>query len=219
VLAGLNGAPLLNGAGEVVGIVTLQYRPEGWSAVTGDAVGISAGLAAYVAGEIETFGQVRWGWFGATADSTITDRIVLIGVDPGGPAALAGLRSGDAVTHYGGQSLAGVDHLRSLVLATAPGTTVPVGIVRDSLRSDAYVVIGDWSEAFAPASDLSLIEQRAVDQEVLIRMHALIEELNLLMLHPAFDPRRGEVLNRIMRIEREIGEMRRIALPDRPPPP
>jgi len=218
VLAGLSGAPLLNTRGEVVGIVTLLYRTGAPGSVLGDAVGLDVSLAVHVAREIEEYGQVRWGWFGADADALVTDRIVISGVDPEGPAARAGLRAGDVVTHYGGQSLDDIDHLASLVLSTTPGTTVPIGVERDSFRVDLFVVVGDRSSSVGPGTDLSLIAQHTVDRDIMLRMRALVEELNLLMLDPSFDPGRADIMNRIGRLEREIGELRRVSVPDRPPP-
>ncbi len=219
VLAGLSGAPLLNSRGEVIGIVTLLHRSEGSASVLGDAVGLGVDLAAHVVTEIEFHGQVRWGWFGADADAAVTDRVVLSGVDPEGPAARAGLRPGDVLTHYGGQPIEGIDHMRDLVLATTPGTTVPVGVARDSNRVDLFVVVGDLSWQVGPGTDLALIAQRTVDQDIMLRMRALIEELNLLMLNPGFDPRRSDMLTRIARIEQEISALRQISLPARTPPP
>ena len=50
---------------------------------------------------------------------------------PGGPAAKAGLEPGDIVLEFNGKSVRNRDDLVSHVVATKPGATVPVKVMRD----------------------------------------------------------------------------------------
>src|SRR5690606_23387352 len=49
---------------------------------------------------------------------------------PGGPSEAAGLQAGDVIVEYNGQPVVDDSDLVSRVLATRPGTTVPVKVVR-----------------------------------------------------------------------------------------
>lgn len=60
-------------------------------------------------------------------------------VREGGPAARAGLGSGDIVVEFDGERVRGVRHFSRLVLETPPGRPVPTGIVRDGARQTIEV--------------------------------------------------------------------------------
>ena len=53
------------------------------------------------------------------------------GVAPGGPASDAGMRAGDVVVEYNGRPVTDNRDLVGMVTRTAPGTTVPVRVIRD----------------------------------------------------------------------------------------
>jgi serine protease Do len=52
-------------------------------------------------------------------------------VEPGGPADKAGMKAGDVIIEYNGQSVNTQNALVSAVSSTRPGTTVPLKVVRD----------------------------------------------------------------------------------------
>ncbi|MFC1545711.1 S1C family serine protease, partial [Gemmatimonadota bacterium] len=145
IYPGLTGAPLLNSRGELVGVVILQYVSDITMTGSGEAAAIPVDIAAHVAAEIEEFGRVRWGWIGGWADPDVVDSVILQTVDEGSPAEQAGLKPGDRLTHYGGQVLTDMFHMRDLVLATVPGTAVPVKAVRDSSEIEVQLIVGDRS--------------------------------------------------------------------------
>ncbi|MFC1628100.1 S1C family serine protease [Gemmatimonadota bacterium] len=218
IYPGLSGAPLLNGNGDLVGIVVLSLISDMTASGKGDAVAIPVDVAAQVAAEIEEFGQVRWGWIGGSADENVQDRIVLQTVDEGSPAALAGLRPGDSVTHYGGQALDGPVHLRDLVLATVPGTVVSMKADRDSQEVEVEVIVGNRPVMAQRPTDTLLQPAPTFDMVVVARFHTIFEELNRLFSTPGFDPERSDVRSRILMIERQLSELKQVSLPDRPPP-
>ncbi len=60
-----------------------------------------------------------------------TDGALVSGVTPGSPADPAGLKSGDVIIEFDGQSIADANQFKLRVAETNPGTTVPVKIKRN----------------------------------------------------------------------------------------
>lgn len=201
---GLSGAPLLNARGELVGVVTFVLESGSGRAGTGSAVAIPAAEVSHIAGELEAHGRVRRGYFGATADMTDPDRVVLEEVWEGSPAEAAGLRRGDVVTHYGGQRLRDAFHLRKLVQATAPGTAVPMVAVRDSTVMDLTVVLGNREEDAPRAGSIASWPRGQSEIAFLVRLSMLLEELETLASRPGFDPAGTGLLPMISRLEQEV---------------
>lgn len=80
----------------------------------------------------------------------------VMSVSPGGPAELAGLRSGDMLTTFNGDSLASESgqgsygKLRELLAEVEPGSEVTVGYRRGDRRSEARIATGAWPQVLAP---------------------------------------------------------------------
>jgi S1-C subfamily serine protease len=58
--------------------------------------------------------------------------VLVQSITPGGPAAKAGLASGDVITSVNGHQTATIDDLTSVVSELKPGTTVTLGIVKQN---------------------------------------------------------------------------------------
>jgi serine protease Do len=219
VYPGLSGAPLFNDRGEVVGVLAFASDERSNKTGAGDAIGIPADLVAHIASELEAFGRVRRGYFGAGVEELNRDRIILADVQPDGPAGLSGLRDGDVVTRYGGEDLDDSEHLRDLVKATVPGTAVPVEAYRDTVQLTVSVVIGDGTAELATQEAVIGQSQMSVDLEALARWRALIDEFEALLVLPEFDPGRPDVRTRLVRFERELQDLKQTtgAVPPRLP--
>ncbi len=152
---GNSGGPLVNLAGEVVGINTaIASRTGGYQGV-GFAIPIN--MAKSIMDSLIREGRVVRGFLGVgiqpldegLADSFGyhgTEGALIADVSPGSPADAAGFRQGDIITRYDNKDVTTVNQLRNLVAATKPNTTVPVEVFRDGGKQTLKVKIGELSE-------------------------------------------------------------------------
>lgn len=137
---GNSGGPLFDMSGSVVGINSAIYSPTGGSVGIGFA--IPANLARDVIGQLRQFGQVRRGWVGVNIQPVTADLAeglglpgavgALIGnVTPNGPAAQAGIRTGDVITAFDGKKIGDARTLSRAAAGTPVGKTVTVELMRN----------------------------------------------------------------------------------------
>jgi len=141
---GNSGGPLLNLRGEVIGVNTAIYSS---GSALGGSGNIGIGFAIPIntirdvlpglrAGKI-TRGRIGVQVRGVSADDAevlaLKDRkgAFVAAVVPGGPAAASGMQAGDVITEFNSRAVTRSDDLPQVVAATAPGTTVPVKVVRN----------------------------------------------------------------------------------------
>ena len=143
---GNSGGPLLNIRGEVIGMNTAIYTD------AQRAANIGIGFATPINTIRELLPQLRAGKIsrGVIGVSISRDPItkevakefglpntsgaVVSSVAQNTPAAKAGLKPGDVIVEYNGRPVTDSDGLVSMVVATKPGTTVPLAIYRDNQR-------------------------------------------------------------------------------------
>lgn len=140
---GNSGGPLFDLAGNVIGINTAIFSPTGGNVGLGFA--IPAELAKPVVDQLKATGAVKRGYLGVAIQRLSSDIAAGLGlpkdkgeivatVEPGGPAARAGVRQGDVILSVGGREV-DYDNSLSYLIATTPiGTTVPLDIIRDGKR-------------------------------------------------------------------------------------
>jgi serine protease Do len=137
---GNSGGPLFNLRGEVVGINSQIYSRTG--GYMGLSFAIPINIARNVATQLEQFGHVNRGWLGVSVQSVSSDMSKALGldkpagalvgdVDANGPAAKAGIKTGDIILEFDGRVLADSADLPPLVGATPVGRSVPMKLWRD----------------------------------------------------------------------------------------
>lgn len=130
---GNSGGALADLRGRVIGIPTLAATdPElGGTAAPGIGFAIPSNLVKGIATQIIRFGHVvnsHRAYLGVEIGDTNGAGVLVQSVTAGGPAAAAGLASGDVITSINGQRTATVDDLMSVVSELKPGTTVTLDV-------------------------------------------------------------------------------------------
>ena len=158
---GNSGGPLVNLAGEVIGINTaIASRTGGYQGI-GFAIPIN--MAKSIMDSLINDGHVVRGFLGVgiqplnegLADSFGfhgTDGALIGEVSSGSPADQAGLKQGDIVVRFDHRDIATVNELRNLVASTKPGKTVAVEVFRDGTKETLHVRIGELNDQSAAAA-------------------------------------------------------------------
>ena len=154
---GNSGGPLVDLAGEVIGINTAISTHSGGSEGVGFA--IPSDLARTIYRELVSKGKVVRGWLGISIQDLEPTLAVHFGlakdakgvlvadVMDKGPAAAAGLRPGDVIQAFDGKAVDGVRELQRLVAATPVGEQATLGVWRDSAARTLTVKIGNMDLA------------------------------------------------------------------------
>ncbi len=150
---GNSGGPLVNLAGEVIGINTLVVRSSGSGTVAeGLGFAIPSNTAATVAGQIIQTGSVsrpNLGIRGQSITPYVARRynlpvewgVYITAVQSGGPAARAGLQEGDIITRIGEVALGETNSFINALYRFHPGDKVTIGIVRDLKQMEVQVTL------------------------------------------------------------------------------
>jgi serine protease Do len=170
---GNSGGPLFNLKGEVIGINTAIFSPNGGNVGIGFA--IPANLADSVIDQLRTHGKVERGYLGVTIQPVDEDIAKSLGLESesgalvasvakGGPAEHAGIEPGDVILKIDGDDIAQMKELTRKVAALAPGTDAKVEVLRNGQRRTLSVRVGESpaepenvrAESGAPANGLGL---------------------------------------------------------------
>jgi serine protease Do len=154
---GNSGGPLLNIRGEVIGINTMIISNGGDGLGGGGNLGVGFAVpintvrdllpqlrqGKVVRGRIgvELSGQPMSRDYASSLGLPNTNGAEVRGVAPGGPASDAGMRAGDVIVEYNGRPVTDNSNLVGMVTRTAPGTTVPVRVIRDRKNVSLNVTV------------------------------------------------------------------------------
>ncbi|HWO09086.1 MAG TPA: trypsin-like peptidase domain-containing protein [Polyangiaceae bacterium] len=135
---GNSGGPLVGSDGRVIGVNTAIFLRS-----QGICFAIAVDTAQWVASRLLREGRVRRGFLGVGAQTApIATRLArslalpgttgafVTAVEPGAPAALAGIRDGDIIVELGGRPITGVDDLHRVLTDEADGRSVEVCVLR-----------------------------------------------------------------------------------------
>jgi len=152
---GNSGGPLFNTRGEVVGINSQIYSRSG--GYQGVSFAIPIEVAAKVKDQILATGKASHARLGvsvqevnqAFADSFQLDKpegALVAGVEPGGPADKAGLKSGDVIRSIDGQPIVASGDLPAFVGQAAPGSQARMEVWRHGKKEEVVATLGDASD-------------------------------------------------------------------------
>jgi serine protease Do len=175
---GNSGGPLVNAAGEVIGVNSSIFSPSGGSIGLGFAIPIDR--ARHVAEDLIRYGEPRRPWIGAQLRPSATPNprdvlrqgAVIGSVVRGSPAAEAGLRAGDVIQRAGDRVVRNPYDWQAVLLDTRVGTRLPLVVQRNGRTIEASVVVADLPEVRAPKVEV-------------------LRELQLVTLTPAIRAERG----------------------------
>jgi serine protease Do len=149
---GNSGGPLVNMAGQVVGVNTMAAR----NGSIGFA--IPTNLVKALLPELMAKGKIEWGWLGVRIDEITEDNVADYGlpeprgvaiqsVIPDQPAARAGLRAKDVLLAIDGTTLVTPRDLQRVIASTQAGKTVRVLLLREGREQELPVMVGRYPEA------------------------------------------------------------------------
>ena len=144
---GNSGGPLVNSNGQVIGVNTAVILP-----AQGICFAIASNTAQLITGWLVKEGRVRRSYVGIAGQTTpiharlrrhyrlTQDRgVLVVGVEPGSPARLDGLREGDIIVAFKGEQITSVDELLRKLVATEIGIASMLTVLRQTERIDLRV--------------------------------------------------------------------------------
>ncbi len=161
---GNSGGPLLNLRGEVVGINSAIYSRTG--GYMGVSFAIPIEVALDVGKQLQQTGKVTRGRLGVQIQALTPELaksfkledskgVVVASVEPGSPAAKAGLQSGDVILSFDGKPVQNANELPRIVAASKPGTPVTLEISRNGTRRQVKATLAEFPTDAATAQQSS----------------------------------------------------------------
>ena len=135
---GNSGGPAFNTEGEVMGVNTAIYSPSGGS--VGIAFSIPASTVRSVIAQLKDKGSVSRGWIGVQIQPVTPDIADSLGLkkaegalvaepQANGPAAKAGIESGDVITAVNGETVKDARELARTIGGLSPGVAVKLNVL------------------------------------------------------------------------------------------
>src|ERR1700677_1362211 len=148
---GNSGGPAFNMQGEVVGVNTAIYSPSGGS--VGIAFSIPAPTVKNIVAQLKDKGTVSRGWIGVQIQPVSQDIADNLGMkkaegamvlepQANGPAAKAGIQSGDVITSVNGEAVKDPRELARTIAALAPGADVKLSVLHKGKDEAISLTLG-----------------------------------------------------------------------------
>lgn len=145
---GNSGGPLVNSAGEVVGINTAMIRP-----AQGICFAIGSNTAKFVAGWLIKDGKIRRSYIGVAGQNVPVHRrivrfyglpletgVLVVSVEKNSPAERAGVREGDLIVAFNHQPIGSVHHLHKVLVGEQIGVNASLTIVRNTEKLELPIL-------------------------------------------------------------------------------
>ncbi len=146
---GNSGGPLVNMAGEVVGVNSM-------AAVNGSiGFAIPVNLVKALLPQLAEKGRVEWGWLGVSIAEVPDEEAAKLGlkeprgvlirqVVAGQPADQGGIRANDVVVSVDGAPVEGPRDLQRIISSTPVGKMVTISLMREGKETEVAVTIGAY---------------------------------------------------------------------------
>jgi serine protease Do len=148
---GNSGGPAFNTEGEVMGVNTAIYSPSGGS--VGIAFSIPASTVKNIVAQLKDKGSVSRGWIGVQIQPVTPDIADSLGMkkaegalvaepQANGPAAKAGIESGDVITAVNGEPVKDARELARTIGGFAPGSAVKLNVLHKGQDKTINLTLG-----------------------------------------------------------------------------
>src|SRR5207244_3653901 len=160
---GNSGGPAFDVSGEVMGVNTAIYSPSGGS--VGIAFSIPASTVKSVIAQLKDKGSVSRGWIGVQIQPVTSDIADSLGMkkaegalvaepQANGPAAKAGIESGDVITAVNGESVKDAKELARTIGGLAPGNAVKLNVLHKGQDKVVNLTLGQLPNQVEAKADL-----------------------------------------------------------------
>jgi S1-C subfamily serine protease len=135
---GNSGGPLVNSAGEVIGVNTAMIRP-----AQGICFAIGSNTSKFVAGWLIRDGRIRRSYIGVAGQNVPIHRriirfynlpletgVLVVSVENESPAAQTGLREGDVIVAFNDQPISSIHDLHKMLIGEHIGVYSQITIIR-----------------------------------------------------------------------------------------
>src|SRR5258708_4156618 len=159
---GNSGGPAFDTSGEVMGVNTAIYSPSGGS--VGIAFSIPAQTVKAVVAQLKDKGTVSRGWIGVQIQPVTADIADSLGLkkaegalvaepQANGPAAKAGIESGDVITSVNGEQVKDARELARTIGGISPGTTVKLNVLHKGQDKAISLTLGQLPNTVEAKAD------------------------------------------------------------------
>jgi S1-C subfamily serine protease len=145
---GNSGGPLVNSAGEVIGVNTAMIRP-----AQGICFAIASNTAKFVAAWLIRDGKIRRSYIGVAGQNVPIHRrvvrfynlpletgVLVVSVEKDSPAARTGLREGDVIVAFNGEPIGSIHELHRRLMAEQIGLESRIVIIRHTEKLEMSIV-------------------------------------------------------------------------------
>ncbi len=159
---GNSGGPAFNTEGQVMGVNTAIYSPSGGS--VGIAFSIPAPTVKNVIAQLKEKGSVSRGWIGVQIQPVTADIADSLGLkkaegalvaepQASGPAAKAGIESGDVITAVNGDPVKDARELARTIGGLAPGNAVKLNVLHKGQDKVVNLTLGQLPNTIEAKAD------------------------------------------------------------------
>jgi S1-C subfamily serine protease len=144
---GNSGGPLVNSAGEVVGVNTAMIRP-----AQGICFAIASNTAKFVAGWLIKDGKIRRSYIGVAGQNVpihprvvrfyrlpVGTAVLVVSLEKNSPAERAGVREGDVIVAFNGQPIGSVHHLHKVLVGEQINVNANLTVIRHTEKLELSI--------------------------------------------------------------------------------